>query len=168
MKTPKIRLARNVTRAASGLHVVHAAAVLLGKMPKTTKPADVITKVADHEMRARIESALVKKGLVEKHVRALAEACGMELYRPNKYPFDPFKPETSDHGYYAALIGDRSERRYVLVLDHREHALVLADPAGAGVTTVTSEQFLEVWKLAARNGVSWAGDLWVERRRPLK
>lgn len=153
-----------ISLSASGLHVVHAAALLLAAMPKTTKPADLVARLKDDVMRARIETALAKKGLVEKEVRALAEACGMHLYRPNApHPFDPLKPEPTDNGYWVAVIGDRPERRYVLIIKHLENSLVVADPAGAGLTSTTPEQFSAVWKLAARNCVSWAGCLWIDR-----
>lgn len=157
-------LSSNFAPAGSALHVVHAAAVLLDLLPKTTTPADIIARVQNVAMRTRIEAALAKNGLVEKEVRALAEACGMHLWRPNTRGFDPHHPEPTEHGYWAALIGDKTERRYVLVLQHTADKLTILDPAGPGVTSMTPKEFSVVWTAAARKGVRWAGSLWIDRK----
>lgn len=157
---PQLRVPSGVPAEASGLHVMHLAAIRLGMCLPAARPEDLLDAVNDERRRTRMGRGLAAGGLVEADLRVLADRVSLHLYRPNKADFDPFEPLGRDV-LPIALVGRAAlsgiERRFVLVLDYGEHAVTVADPAGRGFVTMKRESFWSAWKLAERRGIAWVG-----------
>jgi hypothetical protein len=158
---PELHVPAGVPARSSGLHVVHLAGVRLGVIPTGAKAEDLLEQVKDEKIRARIDAHLGKDGLTEGDVRALVDTVPMNLWRPNVSAFEPFEPfePLDDRTLTVLVIGETKaaevERRYVLILDHHGDQLVVADPAGPGLTTVARTEFNEAWKVGAVRGRPW-------------
>lgn len=113
-------------------------------------------------MRERIDAHLGRGGLTDRDIRALGDAANLFVSRTWKNDFDPFEP-INDRILTVLAIGEskgkRIERRYVLVLDHQGDEVVLADPAGKGLTTSTPAELNEAWTLGASRGRPWVGHI---------
>lgn len=159
---------QGVAAQASGLHVVHLAAVQLRTLPPGLSATDILSRVEDERTRTRIEEHLRTEGSSEADMRALGDAAALFLSRPNKMDFDPFEP-MSDRILTVLLLGRRSgaivERRYVLMLDRRGRDIDLADPAGGGRVTLDPKALRRAWDLGARRGGRpWIGTASVRSR----
>lgn len=145
-----------VPAAASGLHVVHLAAVNLGVLPRESSPVDALARFADLPRKAQIEERLRTKGMTGADMRALGDVLGLYVGRPNKIDFDPLEP-ISDRIMTTLLVGERRgrslvERRYILILDRRGDEVVIADPAGNGHVTSSAADVRRAWQLGAGSG----------------
>ncbi len=148
-----------VPPAASGLHVIHAAAVLLRVVPSDLAPESLVTRVTQERVRNRIESHLGKGGLTDGDLRALGDAVGLFVSRCMTFDsFDPFEPAGADLLSAFRLgeqRGENVERRYVLLLDRRADRVKLADPSGKGTVEMRIETIEAAWKLGALGGRGW-------------
>jgi hypothetical protein len=148
-----------VPAAASGLHVVHVAAVHLGALPATATAASILAAV-EATTSARIDQRLLEDGPTEADMRVLGDAARVFVSRPNLIDFDPLEPIT-DRIMTILLVrglGSLLERRYVLVLDHGAQGVEVADPAGDGRRTYPAAELRRAWRLGARpDGRPWMG-----------
>ncbi len=160
--TVELLVPAGIPAAASGLHIVHLAAVQVGALSVDSEAETLVEGVAEQKVRDRIEAHLLRGGLTDRDMRALGSAADLYLYTPKKIDFDPFEP-INDRIHTVLLIGKAKngavERRYVLILDHRGTEIELADPAGEGLTVITPKKLSNAWKLAARRGRSWMGTI---------
>jgi hypothetical protein len=159
---PALRVPVGVPAAASGLHVVHAAAVHLRTVPTDATPDDLVARIKDDLRRQKIMSRADRGGLTDGDLRVLSMAGGMFLGRAMKFgDFDPFEP--SDHILtmlkIGARTGERIERRFVLMLDRRADEITVADPGGDGEVTMQERELDAAWKLGATTRVPWLGTL---------
>jgi hypothetical protein len=157
---PELRVPSGVPAEASGLHVMHLAAIRLRMCLPAAMPEDLLGAVNDERRRARIGRGLAAGGLMEADLRVLSDALSLHLYRPNKPDFDLFEPLGRDV-LPLALVGRAApsgiERRYVLVLECGQRDVMVADPAGEGLVTLDRDSFWSAWKLAERRGIAWVG-----------
>jgi hypothetical protein len=157
-QVPEMFVPSGIAAAASGLHVVYLAALRLGTVSPDLAPLALVRGIADEKRRNRIKAHLHHGGLTDGDMRAVAEAAGLFLWRPNKLDFDPFEPaddRTLSVLQVGKAAGARVERRYVLILDNQGTEIDLADPAGDGLTVTTPPELTSAWKLGARRGRSW-------------
>jgi hypothetical protein len=132
-------------------------------LDKFPSPDDLWNGYRSWKGLSRIDAHLGKDGLTEGDVRALADTVPMNLWRPNVSAFEPFEPfePLDDRTLTVLVIGETKaaevERRYVLILDHHGDQLVVADPAGPGLTTVARTEFNEARKVGAVRGRPWVG-----------
>ena len=155
---------------ACGLFALVTAARKLGT---TSARAGVTTILGGLEgtARARIEARLPKIGLFEKDLRALADAAGLAVYRPNTHDAAQFR----EPGWlWMALVlvrftspnGEETyvQKHYVLVVEHlpTAGALVVADPHpwNPPVYCVGEHEFEVAWRAAKTKGPPWAAALY--------
>lgn len=157
--------------AASGLHVMHAAAVVLEVLPTETSPQDLVARVSDERQRTRIQAHLVRGGLSDGDLRALADSTGMFFGRSMKTDdIDPFEPISPGILTVLRLGDDRGgevTRRFVLLLDRRGDRLMIADPSGPGVVTIGRRTLVAAWRLGATGSGPYVGTLsvWAHDQR---
>lgn len=111
------------------------------------------------KVRERIEAHLQRGGLTDGDMRALGDAAGMYVGRPNKMDdIEPLEP-INDRILKALVVvkekGSGIERRFVLIVEHRGHEIDVADPAGKGLSVVTPSELWKAWELGARRGRPW-------------
>lgn len=157
---PNLVIPTGVSAAASGLHVVHLAAVRLWILPVDSTAEHIVDGLVDEATRARAEAHLVGAGLTGRDMRELGDAAGLYVSTPTKMDFDPFEP-INDRIFTILEIGwtkgGAIERRYVLILDRDEDNVDLADPAGEGRIAIGTKDLAKAWELGARLGRSWMG-----------
>ena len=157
--TSALDVPSGVPAAASGLHVVHGAAVHLGARPATATTATVLAGV-EGRARERIDQRLLKEGLTEADMRVLGDAAGVFVSRPNVVDGDPFEP-IDDRILRILLVrglGSLLARRYILVLDRGAPGVEVADPAGDGRVTFPATELRRAWRFGARpGGRPWMG-----------
>jgi hypothetical protein len=155
---PRLEISR-VAAAQSGIHVVHAAAVCLGKLALSVTVDALVLRVEDAHIRQRIEGHLVKDGLTDGDMRALADATGLFLCRDYRIDDDDLLQPIDDSILRVLRIGrpvgTGIERRYVLLLDRSRNSIDVADPGGMGLAKVTAAKLRAAWVLGA------AGRPWV-------
>ena len=155
---------------ACGLFALVTAARKLRTMPARAG-GPVLLAGLDAATRARIEARLPKVGLFEKDVRALAQAAGLAVYRPNTHDVAQFR----EPGWLWMVLvlvqfvppsGGESyvEKHYVLVLDHfpDERVFVVADPHpwNPALYCVDEHEFEAAWRAAKTKGPPWAAALY--------
>ena len=158
----------NVSASASGLHVVHVAAMHLGLMEAPSSANELLDGVADVGARDRIASHLLGGGLTEADLRALCDVVMLSIYRENSSHFDPFEPIGCRHLPILAVgerVGRRIQRRLVVVTDFRPDHVEIADPAGDGSVVVSMADLDAWWKLGAKRGQRWVRTVGVPARR---
>jgi len=157
---PPLQVPSRLPAACSGLHVVHLAAVRLGVLPASSNPEVLVDGIENDRIRARIKTRMLKGGLHEGDLRILADVAALSLWRPNKWDGDPFEP-FSDRILPLAVVGKATdagiERRYLLVVEHAQTEILVADPAGYGLAIIGSGELLEWCKLGAKRGLPWVG-----------
>ena len=156
-------VAKDVPAAASGLHVMHAGAVLLGATAAGSSPADLVVRVSDETRRARIAAHAVGGGLLDSDLRVLGDAAGLFVGRWTKIDdSDPLRP-IDDHILtvlkLGRLIGGKVERRYVLLLARQRDRITIVDPSGAGVVETGLAALEAEWRLGASGGRPWVGTI---------
>lgn len=148
-----------VPAPASGLHVVHVAAVHLGALPPSSTAAAILAGV-EGRARERIDARLQDDGVTEADMRVLGDAANVFVSRPNIIEFDPVEP-IDDRIMTILLVrglGSVIERRYVLVLAHGAAGVEVADPAGSGRLTLPATELRRAWQDGARpGGRPWLG-----------
>ena len=158
---PDPLVAAGVPAAASGLHVMHAAAVVLGTVTDDARPEVIVARVTDPTTRERIVGHAEKGGLTDGDLRALGDALGLFVSRCMKFDgFDPFEPISGDIVSVLRLGRQTSrniELRYVLLLDGRGDWVRLADPAGKGIVELRRKDVETTWRLGALRGSGWLG-----------
>jgi len=163
-------VASGVPARASGLHVLHAAAVFLGVVTLDVIPDALVGPVTDERVRRRIEAHLGKGGLTDGELRALGDAAGLSVGRCMTWDgFDPLEPAGADLLSVFRLgqqRGDATELRYALLLNRRKDRLKLADPAGDGVVEMKIETVEAAWKLGALGGRGWLATVSPARSGP--
>lgn len=159
---PELDVPSGLPARASGLVVLHLAAVRLGVIRPGSKPGDLVENIKDDVIKRRVERNLARDGLIDADLRAVGDANGMFVSRSTKIDYDPFEV-WSDHTLPMLKLGRASggkiERRHVLIIDDRSDAITVADPAGSGLTRFTRRKLKAAWKLGARNGVPWVGSV---------
>ncbi len=156
---PALDLAAGQPAAASGLHVLHAAAVLLGGVAAESRAADLVERLAAPE-RARVLSHLERDGMTDGDLRALGDVLGMYVGRfiKHEHDLDPFEP-ISDRIVTILKFGPEpkiaARSRFVLLLGRRGTRVTLADPTGQGLSTVTRTLAEKRWR--AVDGAPWWG-----------
>ena len=156
----QLQVPKGLPAASSGLHAVHLAAVRLGVLPADTPPEFLVDRVDNDKLRARIKTRMLKGGLHEGDLRILAEAAALSIWRPNKWDGDPFEP-FSDRSLPLVAVGKATEagieRRYLLVVEHSEAEILIADPSGYGLAIIAHGELLESCKLGSKRGIHWVG-----------
>ena len=159
-EVPAVYVPNGIPATASGLHVVYLATFRLGAVSPNLAPFALVRGIGEEKVRKRIEAHLRRGGLTDRDMRAIGDAAGLFLSTPHRIDFDPLEP-IDDMILTALLVGKSSggkvERRYVLILDRMDTKIDLADPAGEGFTTVTTDRLEKAWKLGAVRGRSWVG-----------
>lgn len=151
--TAPLDVPSGVPAAASGLHVVHVAAVHLGARPASCTAATILAGV-EGRPRERIDQRLRGDGVTEADMRVLGDAAGVFVSRANAVDFDPLEP-INDRIMTLLLVGQLGsviERRYVLVLDNATQGVEVADPAGGGRLTLPATELRRAWQDGARLG----------------
>lgn len=156
-------IAKGVPAGASGLHVMHVAALLLGTMTAGTSAEDLVARVGDDKRQARIAAHAKSSGLVDSDLRILGDAAKVFFSRATKFDdIDPLQP-ISDHILtilkVGRLQGGKVERRFVLLLDRREKRLTIADPSGPGVVEMKLSAVQAECRLASNLGRPWVGTI---------
>jgi hypothetical protein len=67
-------VAVGVPAAASGFHVLHAAATVLGVIKPNHTPEELVARVTNEKTRKRIENCLAGDGFTDHDLRALGDA----------------------------------------------------------------------------------------------
>jgi hypothetical protein len=146
-----VTVASGVPAAASGLHVIHAAAVHFGVMSSDTAADALLEAVADVGVRGRIASHVHRGGATDGDLRALGDANGLFFSRATKVDFDPLDAHGTSH-LVVLVVGSekngRVVRRHLLVLARSGDEITVADPAGKGLTIVAAEELRQTWRLA--------------------
>jgi hypothetical protein len=156
---PVLDVAAGQPASASGLHVLHAALVLLGGVAPDTKPTDLLDRLGARE-RTRVVRHLERDGLTDGDLRALGDAHGMFVCRFIKHEpdMDPFEP-ISDRIMTILKFGPEPKieapSRFVLLLERRGTRVTLADPTGKGITRMTRALAEKRWR--AVEGTPWWG-----------
>jgi hypothetical protein len=158
---PDPPVAADVPVTASGVHVMHGAAVLLGVLASEVKPDALVERVTDPTTRERIVGHAGKSGLTDGDLRALGDGLGLFVGRSMRFDgFDPFEPISGDIVSVLRLgrhCRGKVELRYVLLLDRRGKRVRLADPAGNGIVEMPRGDVETAWRLGALRGSGWLG-----------
>lgn len=159
---PHVRVAVGAAASASGVHIIHAAAVYLGTVSSDATQDQLVQRVADDLRREKIKAHAGRGGLTDSDLRVLSAAARMFLGRAMKFDFDPFDQISGRHLTVlriGALKGGRVERRFVLVLDRQADKITVADPVGDGVVVMQRRKLDAAWKLGTTSDVLWLGTL---------
>ncbi len=157
---PEINVPSGTFAAESGLHVIHLAAVRLGVVAPDSRAEQLMEQITDAKTQGRIQGRLRRNGLTDGDIRALCGGVGLSLTRSLMIGGDPFEPISPRHMSILKignLVAEKSETRFVLLLEHRGDRLELADPAGKGLTSVTARELDEDWRLGGTQGKPWIG-----------
>ncbi len=165
---PDPPVASGVQAAASGIHVLHAAGILLGTITGDANPDALVERITDLTIRSRIDSHLRKGGLTDGDLRALGTALRLSVGRCLKLDdTDPFEPINADIFSVLRLgrrDGSKVELRYALLLERSGDRMKLADPAGQGIVEVSiGGDVATAWELGALGGKPWLGTVSVAR-----
>jgi hypothetical protein len=165
---PDAPVASGVPAAASGVHVLHAAGILLGTITGDANPDALVERITDLTIRSRIDSHLRAGGLTDGDLRALGTALRLSVGRSMKLDdTDPFEPINADIFSVLRLgrhDGSKVELRYALLLDRSGDHLKLVDPAGQGIVDMpVGGEVARAWKLGAVGGKPWLGTVSVAR-----
>lgn len=151
-----------VPSGVSGLHVVHVAALHFGTLLPGTTPTDILALIHSPALRRKIDDHAGRDVLSDADLRILSDKCGMFFGRAVKIDFDPFQT-MSDRFLRVLRIGSEETSstrwRHILVLDVRRNEILVADPAGAGLTTIDRRALERAWARGARQGSLWLGTL---------
>jgi hypothetical protein len=167
---PKVlpRVEVGVPLAASGLHIVHVAGLYFDTLPPTSMPNDVLARVRPRTLRGKLDDHLGRDGLSDADLRLLADESGLFFGRCVKIDFDPFE-SISDQFLEVFRIGSDppgpAQQRHVLLLDNQGDEFIVADPAGAGLTTMSLVKLKTAWTRGVLKGISWLGTLSPRGRR---
>jgi hypothetical protein len=162
LRSPQTTLsvASRVPETASGLHVIHAAAVHFGAMSADTRPETLLKAVADANVRARIETHSRRGGVTDGDLRLLGDTVGLFFGRAMKLDFDPLDTHGTSR-LVVIVVGSegsgRLVRRHVLLLARSGDEITAVDPAGKGLTIIGADELRRALDLAA---------LGKNRRRP--
>jgi hypothetical protein len=151
------KIAVGVPASASGLHVLHAAAVILGTIEPDVPPASLVDRLTDARVLKRIETRLAADGLTDGDLRALGEAAGMFIGRSliADDPLTPINNEILTMLKIGLHHGDLVERRVVLLLERHANKVRIADPAGEGVVELKFKAAEEALALGATKEKVW-------------
>ena len=157
-----------VPAAASGVHVLHTAGILLGTITGDANPEALLERLTDLTVRNRIDGHLRKGGLTDGDLRALGRALRLSVGRSWKLDdSDPFEPINADILSILRLgrhDGSKVELRYALLLDRSGDRVKLSDPAGQGIVDMqVSGEVATAWELGAFGGKPWLGTVSVAR-----
>lgn len=154
---PDPKIAVGVPARESGLHVLHAAAVMLGTIEPDVAPVALVEHLKDDKVRKRIETRLAGDGLNDGDLRALGEAVGMFIGRSLKAddPLTPINNEILTMMKFGLHRGDLVQHRHVLLLDRHANKVRIADPSGEGVVELTFKAVEEAMTLGATKGKAW-------------
>jgi hypothetical protein len=159
----RLEVPAGLPSSASGLHVLHLAAVQLGALAVSSVADDLLDRVEDARVRERARAHLRRGGLTDTDLRALGDAAGLLVGRAIGLDV-PHRLEPINALILTALkIGERRDtridRRYVLIVEHRGDAIELADPAGQGRALVAPDDLERAWLLGAKDGRPWFGTI---------
>jgi hypothetical protein len=156
---------------ACGLHTITNAARHLGSLPPNGSARRVLDALSQRD-RKRVEAQLRTQGLIEKDIRALANAAGLGVYRWNGVSLGQLKKA---EGPWVAFVRVRffarasseevEDDHYVLVLEYIRDSdeFVLADPHpwNPGLYFVRARDFDAAWRSTDKKGPPLA--LWLSR-----
>ena len=165
---PDAPVASGVPAAASGVHVLHTAGILLGTITGDANPDALVARITDLTIRNRIDGHLRTGGLTDGDLRALGKALRLSVGRSLKLDdTDPFEPINADILSLLRLgrhHGSKVELRYALLLERSGNRMKLADPAGQGIVEVPiGGDVATAWELGALGGKPWLGTVSVAR-----
>jgi hypothetical protein len=157
-----LTVASGVPDTASGVHVIHAAAVHFGTMSSDTTAEAVLEAIQDVRVRGRIESHARVGGITDPDLRALGDAVGLFFGRCAKVDFDPLELPSMRH-LSVLVVGSEKDRRcvprHVLVLARSGDEITVADPAGKGLTIVAAEELRRAWRFGGLRKHPWVGSV---------
>lgn len=154
-------VSKHVAAGISGLHVMHATAILVGAMPTGSSPQHLLDKVSDERRRAKITAHVQGAGLHDSDLRVLGDAIRVFFGRATKLddidPLEPISPEILTLLKFGRAREGFVERRLVLLLTRRGDEITIADPAGEGVVEMPIKDAKAALELAAAHGRPWVG-----------
>ncbi len=160
---PELNIPSGTKPAASGLHVIHLAAVQLGALAPDSRAEQLLERIGDVQIQERIHDHVQYRGLTGKDMKALGNGNGLYLYRTYKFACElPTPVESIGLGSVTILklgkgAAGKVETRFVLVIADRGNEIDIADPVGRGLTRTTPSELTEAWKLGGIRGKPWIG-----------